>query len=152
MKKILFTLAISLTIAGNSAFAGGEEVVTFRIRESLKKEFSTAQDVRWQQIKNENIFLAQFIYNNERLCAFFDENGQLLVVSRAISAASLPLLVTKKISSKYKDYTLQEVLEYVNGGDTSYLLQLVKGNVRVIVQAFPEGNIQIFKTERIKIK
>lgn len=150
MKKLLFTLVVSLAVLGNAAFAGGDEIVSFKVREAFKKEFSTAQHIRWQQLKDENIYEAQFIYNNERLCVFYDENGQLLVISRAIAAASLPMLVSKKISNLYKDYKLQEVLEYVSGGYTSYLLVLEKPSMRLTVQAYPEGDIQIFKKEKKK--
>jgi len=150
MKKILIFAAFSLLLIGNTAFASGEELVNQKVRESFNKEFSTAGGVRWKQLKNENIFEAQFIYNNQRLCAFYDENGQLLVISRAIPAASLPLLVTKKLNSQYKDYQIQEVIEYVNEGDTSYFLQLEKNNQRVIVQAYSSGSTRIFKKERLK--
>jgi hypothetical protein len=150
MKRILFTLVISLTVLGNYAFAEGDEFVNFRVREAFKKEFSTAQHIRWQQLKNENIYEAQFIYNNERLCAFFDENGQLLVISRSIAAASLPMLVTKKVNNQYKDYKLQEVLEYVTEGNTRYLLILEKGALRLTVKASPEGDMHVFKKEKIK--
>ena len=149
MKRILFTLVVSLTVLGNAAFAGGDEIVSFKVRESFKKEFASAKHIRWQQLKNENIYEAQFIYNNERLCAFFDENGQLLVISRSIAAASLPMLVTKKVNNQYKDYKLQEVFEYVSEGNTSYLLILEKEAVRLTVQAFPEGNTKVFKKEKI---
>ena len=150
MKRHLFTLVVFLSVLGNYAFAAGDEIVSFRIREAFKKEFSSAQHIRWEKIKNENIYEAQFIYNNERLCAFFDENGQLLVISRSIAAASLPMLVTKKVNNQYKDYKLQEVLEYVSQGTTSYVLVLEKGSVRLTIQASPEGSASIFKKEKIK--
>ncbi len=150
MKRYLFTLVVFLVVLGNSAFAGGDEIISFKIREAFKKEFSSAQQIRWGKIKDEKIYEAQFIYNNERLCAFFDENGQLLVISRSIAAASLPMLVTKKVNNQYKDYKLQDVLEYVCEGNTSYLLVLEKGSVRLTIQAYPEGSTKIFKKEKIK--
>ncbi len=150
MKRYLVTLVVFLSVLGNSAFAMGDEIVNFKIREAFKKEFSSAQQIRWGKIKNENIYEAQFIYNNERLCAFFDENGQLLVISRSIAAASLPMLVTKKVNNQYKDYKLQEVLEFVCEGSTSYVLVLEKSSVRLTLQAYPEGNVTIFKKEKIK--
>ncbi len=148
MKRFLFILVVSLTVLGNAASAGGDEIVGIKVRESFNREFATAKHIRWQQLKNENIYEAQFIYNNERLCAFFDENGQLLVTSRSIAAASLPMLITRKVSTQYKDYKLQEVLEYVSEGNTSYLLVLEKGSIRLTVQAFPEGNTKVFKKEK----
>jgi hypothetical protein len=150
MKRYLVTLVVFLSVLGNFAFAKGDEIVNIKIRDAFRKEFSSAQQIHWEKIKNENIYEAQFIYNNERLCAFFDENGQLLVISRSIAAASLPMLVTKKVNKQYKDYKLQEVLEYVCEGNTSYVLVLEKDSVRVVIQAYPEGSVSIFKKEKIK--
>ena len=150
MKRFLFTLVVFLAVLGNYSFAGGDEIVSIKVREAFKKEFSSAQHIRWQRLKNENIYEAQFIYNNERLCAFYDENGQLLVISRSIAAASLPMLVTKKVNKQYKDYKLLEVLEYVSEGNTSYLLILERGSMRLTIQAFPEGNTNVFKKEKRK--
>ena len=149
MKRYLVTLVVFLAVLGNSAIARGDEFVNFKIREAFKKEFSSARQIHWVKIKNENIYEAQFIYNDERLCAFYDENGQLLVISRSIAAASLPMLVTKKVNKQYKDYKLQEVLEFVCEGSTSYVLVLEKNSVRLTIQAYPEGNVTIFKKEKI---
>lgn len=150
MKNFLITIVFSVAVFGNSTYASGDEEVNFSIRQSFKKEFSSANNVHWEKIKDENIFKAQFIYNNERLCAFFDENGQLLVISRSIPAASLPLLVSKRINRRFSDYKLQEIMEYVNGGDTSYLLQLEKDRTRLIVQVYSNGGVQVYKKERIE--
>lgn len=151
MKKILISTACFLVLFGSTAFANGEEFVNQRVRESFKKEFSTAANVSWKEIKKEKIYEAQFFYNNQRLCAFFDENGDLLATSRAIPAASLPLLITKKLNSKYKDYKIREVLEHANGVETSYLLQLDDPKMRrLIIQAFPTGSIHLLKKEKIK--
>ena len=150
MKKIYFSTAFFVLFLGTTAFANGEELVSARVRESFKKEFTSAVSVSWKEIKKEKIYEAQFIYNNQRLCAFFDENGELLATSRAIHAESLPLLIIKGLNSKYEDFRLLEVLEHVKGAETSYLLKLDDSNVRVIVQAFPSGSFHLLKKEKIK--
>ena len=80
--------------------------------------------------------------------AYFDEDGSLIAVGRFISGANMPLLVSKSLAKKYEGYQVLEVIEYVQGNETSYLVTLENEKNKLIVNAFGSGNSYVFKKEK----
>src|SRR5687768_17092628 len=125
MKKLVVSLAMFLSVFSIAvANEGTNSPNNFRVEASFQKECSGAKSVKWELIRKENIYQAHFIYNNERLNAYFDEDGVLIATGRFVAVANLPLLVRKNVYQKYSDYQVKEVVEFVTNDETSYLVSL----------------------------
>jgi hypothetical protein len=165
MKKLLVSLTVLVSICtanvnanvltnGNDPVATGartkNEKANFRIESTFNKEFKGAAYVSWERVK-EHICQARFNYNNERMNAFFDVDGELIATGRFINENALPLLIKSSAGRKYENYHLQQVIELTQNSQTSYILTFENEKERLEVQAFQSGNLDLIKKEKRNI-
>ncbi len=120
MKKLRTILAATALLFATSAFAtAGPEKVAPIVKAAFEKNFTGAVNVNWE--KSEDFYFAFFILNAKEVTVAYNENGELLGLSRVIAAAQLPLTVALSIADKYEGYTLAKtVTELTYEGQTSY--------------------------------
>ena len=147
MKKLVVSLAMFVAVFGTALAADGAKI-GYRVEEAFKKEFAGAKSVKWEVVRNADLFQAHFIYNNERLNAFYDAEGNLIATGRYVSVANLPLLLRKNVYEKYKGFQVKEVIEYVQGDETSYLISVENEKSKLLVHGYSSGSAYIFKKER----
>lgn len=147
MKKLVVSLAMFVAVFGTALAADGTKI-SYRVEEAFKKEFAGATSVKWEVIRKHDLFQAHFIYNNERLNAFYDAEGNLIATGRYVSVAHLPLLLRKNMFEKYKGYEIKDVIEFVQGEETSYLISVENEKSKLLVHGYINGSAYIFKKER----
>lgn len=148
-KNFLIALLVAVVFSGSS-FANTGKSVNALVKQSFQKEFAGAQSVSWEVISDKDIFHASFIYNNERLNAYFDAEGTLLATGRYVKQENLPMLVTKGITVRYKQYEVVEAIEFVSGSETSYIVKLENEKLSMYIQAYNDGNTTVLKKEKKK--
>jgi len=148
-KNFLVALLVAVVFSGSS-FANTGKSVNALVKQSFQKEFAGAQSVSWEVISDKDIFHASFIYNNERLNAYFDAEGTLLATGRYVKQENLPMLVTKGIAVRYKQLNVQEAIEFVTGSETSYIIKLENEKLSLYVQAYNDGSTTVLKKEKKK--
>jgi hypothetical protein len=148
MKKFFISLLLLISVYSYAADPGSIGKVSAHLKASLEKEFAGAQYVVWQNLKSHNLYHAKFIYNNERVNAFFEPDGSLVAIGRYILPASLPLMITKNVNHKYGDYQIKDATEFTRNGETSYLVTLENEKLRLVVQAYNSGSLYVFKKEK----
>ena len=151
MKKLVVTLVLFAGLFGAATASDGSvkrSDISYRVERAFNKEFEGAKSVTWEHIRKENIYEARFIYNNERLNAYFDNEGNLIATGRFVSVANLPLVLRKDVSEKFNQYAIREVVEYTTNNETSYLVVLESEKAKLIVQGYIYGGTTIFKKEK----
>ncbi len=146
MKK-LFLAACMVVALTASAFADGV-TVNMRALRNFKAEFTDAANVQWKT--GADFAKASFTWNQQRMEAFYDSDGELIGTSRAITLERLPVSAEKFIQRKYNDYTATEAIEFDNVKDgLCYYVSLVKESTKVVLQVSSQGSVSVFK--KIKI-
>lgn len=148
MKKLFISLMMLISVISYAATPIGGEKVARHLQAALEKEFEGAQYIVWQSLKEHDIYHAKFIYNNEQINAFFEQDGNLLAIGRFIAPSSLPLSIVKNISNKYPELEVKDAIEYTKSGETSYVITLENEKVRTIIQAYSSGSLYVFKKEK----
>ncbi len=122
MKKLKTFLVAATVLLATSAFASaGPEKVSPKVKAEFEKSFTGAVNVNWQ--KNEDYHFASFILNSNELSAAYNENGELMGVSREIATTQLPITVALAISDKYQGYDVAKTVTELNyEGQTSYFV------------------------------
>jgi hypothetical protein len=147
MKKFFVVLLTLISVYAHAAAPAGDKVSP-QIQASLEKEFNGAQYIVWKAIKKESIFQARFIYNNEQLNAFFDQEGNLLATGRLVAQAALPLTISKALSNRYQQYEFRDATEYTKEGETTYIISLENEKMKLTLQAYSNGSLYVFKKEK----
>lgn len=146
-KNYFFALLVAVLFTG-SAFAHNGNTVNTQVKLSFQKEFAGAESVSWETIADKGIFHASFIYNNERLNAYFDTEGVLLATGRYVKKENLPMLVARGVQQRFSKYNMTESIEFVSNYETSYIVKLENEKFKLYIQAHTDGTSSVLKKEK----
>lgn len=145
MKKLIISLLMLMSVMSFANTPETGDRVSSQLRAALEKEFAGAQYVVWQSLKDHQLYQAKFIYNNEQVNAFFDEDGKLLATGRFIPTGNLPLNIAKKLAADYGRFEVKDAIEYSRQGETSYVIGVENDKHRLVLEAFTSGSVYLFK-------
>jgi hypothetical protein len=132
-KKIALATALLLTVGISSSFAtptnGGNDAATV----SFHKDFKKAEVMQKEAGKNFTKFT--FKLNDVVLSAFYNENGQLLAITRNIQSNQLPLQLLMQVKKDYGNYWISDLFEYSGDGSSNYYITLETADSRVILRS-----------------
>ena len=146
-KKIVLAAAMLLTIGINSSFAaptdGGNDAVTA----SFHKDFKKAQVLETQTGKNYIKFT--FKLNDMVLFAFYNEDGQLLAVSRNIKSNQLPIQLLMDVRKDYANYWISDLFELTIDGNSNYYITLENADSRITLRSYDSNDWEVYKKAKL---
>jgi hypothetical protein len=145
MKKFILTIAAILFFAATYA----TDKVEKNIERSFQSEFPGATHISWSRIESSGLYTVHFVYDSERLMAYFDTDGNCLAVARNILEHNLPLSVKKTFSKISNAGALATSQELTVMGETSYLFQFKDGEQMKTYQVYSNGNIRRIKVRKL---
>src|SRR5512147_2422325 len=98
MQKILVTIAIAV-LGLSSSFANETSSIDPKIISAFKKEFSLAQNVKWQ-IK-EDLTQVSFLLNDMAITAWYNSDAELVITARNILFQQLPIAAIRALDKEY---------------------------------------------------
>ncbi len=134
MKKMILTLVIAVTTL--SAFAKDENV-NKKVLDAFKTEFSTAKEVEWSV--GTDYYKATFNYNGKYVFAFYNEDGELLGLTRYLSPSDLPLLLQNNLKKNYEGYWVSDLFEASKDDATNYYITLENADTKIILKSGENG-------------
>ena len=146
MKKILVTLFAFLTIGFAATIANEEPDVDPKILSAFQKEFSFAQNAKWQ-IKGK-FAQVNFSVNDQAFIAWYNSDAELISTARNILYMQLPLSVIKTLEKDFADASCYGFVEITRDDETLYQIQAERKNKKLLLQVSPGGNVIMVK--RIK--
>lgn len=130
MKKMILTLAIA--IATINAFANHGQV-NEKVLSAFNTEFTTAKEVSWTS--EEGYFKAAFNYSGKYVFAYYNEQGELLGVTRFISPTDLPILLQNSLKKNYEGYWVSDLVEIAKNDGTSYYITLENADTKIVLKS-----------------
>ena len=146
MKKVFVTLFLSVTVFATSAFATGEPGIDPKIVSAFQKEFSFAQNVKWQE-KGELIQVTFSLFEHG-FVAWYNSKAELVSTARNILYMQLPLSVIRALQEYYAEAELSGIVEFTSDGETYYQIRAEVKKKKYLLKATPYGHISVVK--RIK--
>jgi len=143
MKK-LFIAAMMVVTVGSSAFALDVNKVNYRVKTNFEAQFAGAENVTWS-LRN-NYTKASFTLAEEKVDAFFSENGAMIAYTRKIELKQLPLNAIQKIKKEYASSTITESIEFTQDGEKNYYVSLQDGAKKQILQVSLYGSISVYNS------
>jgi hypothetical protein len=88
-----------------------------------------------QKEAGKNFTKFTFKLNDVVLSAFYNENGQLLAITRNIQSNQLPLQLLMQVKKDYGNYWISDLFEYSGDGSSNYYITLETADSRVILRS-----------------
>ena len=146
MKKTFLTLFLSLTVFVTATFASGDPNIDPRILSAFQKEFSFAQNVKWQE--KGGLFQVNFSIFEHGFVAWYNSDAELVNTARNILYMQLPLSVIKTLQTQYANADFLGIVEFSNDGETYYQITAEVKKKKYLLKATPSGYISIIKKIR----
>ena len=149
MKKSILMWAMMLTMGLTSAFANNEETINQKAVSSFKKDFTTAQDVKWEN--NKDFVKATFRLNDQVMFAYYSQTGDLMAVTRNIVSSQLPLSLLSNLRKSYSSYWISDLFEISSDADASYYVTLQNGDQTLVLKSNGTSGWELYKKEKKNI-
>lgn len=130
MKKIIVTLAIAFVTM--SAVAG-EVKVSARVLDAFEEQFTSATDVTWTEASN--YYKVSFLFNGQKVSAFYSLEGELVGTTRNISSLDLPINLQAALKKDYKGYWISDLFEVSNTDGISYYLTVESAESKLVLKS-----------------
>ena len=140
MKKMILMLAITLSTV--CAFAS-DETVNAKVLESFRSEFASAKEVNWST--GSNYFQAEFTFNEQRVTAYYNTEGELLGLTRFITSLDLPMNLQASLKKSYADFWISDLFEVTKSDSTGYYITLENADTKIIMKASAENDWSVYK-------
>ena len=85
---------------------------------------------------------------NRETNSVIDAEGNLVATGRFVAVANLPLLLRKNVFQKFKSFQIKDIIEFVQGNETSYLVSIENEKSKLLVHGYANGYSYIFKKEK----
>jgi hypothetical protein len=142
MKKFLMSTVLVVALA-TSSFAEGTGKVNSTILRNFTTEFKNASDVQWKDCAD--FVKASFVFENERMEAFYDTNGEVFATAKALNLEKLPTQAKRKFAQKFGDYTVKEAIQYEGVDELAYFISAENDTEKVIVKVTPGGSVSEYQ-------
>jgi len=140
--KILIAVFVLLTSI-SSAFANGKEEVNERIIKSFQKEFAGAQNAQWTTTKD--FVKVTFTLNEQVVYAFYEQNGNLLGVTRNIVSTQLPINLLTDLKKNYSTHWITDLFEMATNNENVYYVTLENSDQKVILKSSGTTGWEVYK-------
>jgi hypothetical protein len=144
MKLLFLTLTVLLSLSSFKATAQDINLAA-SVTTSFHASFKNATDVQWSQAGSH--YKAMFHLNGQSATAFYDQQGNLLGVTRNISAVQLPLTLQANLKTSYEDYWISELFELSDNNGTAYFVTLENNDHKVTLKSIA-GHWSVYKKSR----
>ena len=149
MKRIIIMLVVFASIA-NTVIAAGDDRVTAVAKKSFEKEFPGAQFPKWQKLDHTDTYIVRFVYNEQALLSYINEEGVVLATVRNLDKERLPFMVNETIAKKFGQYRIDRIEELTTASDVSYLFSLENVKSKIYLRVYNNGSFYELKKEKKK--
>ena len=132
-----------LTIALTTAFANDSDRNAQKAKESFNSSFSSSKAVIWQTEKD--FVKATFTMNNQVMYAYYNDNGELMAVTRNILSDQLPISLMTDLKKNYSNHWISDLFEMAADGQTSYYITLENADETLILKSSDFNSWSVYK-------
>lgn len=145
MKSLLILLTFFTTLFATPSFARDGKVSP-SVLKSFQASFAAATDVTWAQTGNG--FKAQFVLNAQHIAAFYDNEGELLAMTRNVSSLQLPITLQAELKKEYGDFWISDLFEVANDSGITYYATVEKADAKIILKSESFTDWIVFQKQR----
>ena len=148
MKKIFLSMTLAIAIIGSAFATPAEKEPSVTVKMAFAKEFTDVKDVKWALVKDNDVYEASFMFNEDVMQAYFTEDGVFLGTMRLISKSRLPVLAANALAKKYGQAYVVSVYEHGMPEGLDYYVTLSTEKGGLVLKATGNGELTVYK--RIK--
>lgn len=149
MKKSILMWAMMFTMGLSTVFANNEKTISQKAVSSFKKDFTNAQDVKWESTKD--YAKATFKLNDQVMFAYYSQTGDLMGITRNILSTQLPISLLSNLKKNYSSYWITDLFEISSSNEASYYVTVQNGDQTLVLKSSGITGWEVYKKEKRNI-
>ncbi len=146
MKKLFISglLALTLITSSFAAPASGS-----RAMDHFTSSFANAKGVSWKI--TDRFEKVSFTLNNEKVDAFYDNNGEMIGISKTMAFDKLPKSALETLTTKYTfpEYQLKDCIEFTNAdNEKNFYVSFDTKNESIVLEITKAGGVSVMSKTR----
>lgn len=137
---LMLTLVFSLISISSSA---NEINVAEPVLKSFNNSFKNATDVNWTT--TEHFYKVNFSLNDEYVAVYYNQEGQIIAMTRNIVSKQLPLALQVALKNNYAQFWISDLFEITNEEGTAYYVTLENADTKMIMKSNSESVWSVYK-------
>lgn len=148
MKKMFIMLLLVTATSLNTLLANESSDVSWMAKQTFAKEFPGASYVKWESLKDAEMYMVRFVFNQQGLVAYVDESGALLATVRLVEKEALPFAVNKVMDREFSEFDILQIEEISTAHELCYIISIEDKKQRKILRISNNGVVDVLKRER----
>ncbi|MCW3117729.1 MAG: hypothetical protein JWM28_1811 [Chitinophagaceae bacterium] len=136
MKKLFVILTILCSIYATSTYAQSKPPVL--VLSSFQSSFDKAANITWSTAKD--LYRADFILEDQKISAFFNEDGDLIASSRDVTLLQIPMSLKSNLKKQFRDYEVSSLFEVNKEDGIVYYATLANSKSRLMLESSSSGD------------
>jgi Protein of unknown function (DUF2874). len=142
MKLLLISFTLFLVATATNSFAGDKNIPG-TVSTSFAKHFTTAKNASWSQVGI--LYEVQFEQDKQVYYGFYNEEGDLVVLSRHISPDMLEPKLQNNLKKYFADgYWVTDLFEIKSENNISYFLIINNADRQLELKSTDNGKWNVF--------
>jgi len=146
MKKSILMWAMMLTMSVSTVFANNEETINQKAVNSFKKDFSEAQNVKWESSRD--FVKATFTLHDQVMFAFYSPTGELMAITRNIVSNNLPINLLSILKKNYSAYWISDLFEISSSSTASYFVTLQSADQTLVLKSDGGNGWSVYRKDK----
>jgi len=131
MKTIFLSAFLAITLLATASGTKDKTAASYKTSRSLFAEFGRVDNVKWSNAMNDMI-KADFILDDEAICAFFDANGDFVASTKAVDFNELPKNLKTAINDKVPGANILTVFEFNSKTERAWFVETELNNEKKV--------------------
>ena len=136
MKKLFVTISILGFICIDSVYAQSNTPTA--VLTSFHKSFSSAANESWSTVKD--LYRVDFTSDDEKISAFFNDEGKLIASSRNVTLLQIPLSLKSDLKKNFDDYEVASIFEVDKEDGTIYYATIKNSKKQLALESTSSGD------------
>ena len=152
MKRVITIMAFAAELFAQPVMANDDVSISEKARRNFEKEFPGAIYVKWEKIDNTDTYIVRYVYNDQALLSYINDEGSLLATARQVERKSLPLMVNMTLDRRFGSYSILSIEELSMDSNLSYIVTMENEKQLVKIRVNSSGSYYELRKEKKKTK
>lgn len=127
MKTLFLAVLVATSLLASASGTKEKNITNMKLLQNFTAQFGHVENVVWRSAMND-MTKAEFVMDNEKLCAFFDESGNYVAQTREIGISDLPKKLKAALDEKAPGAEVLTVFEMTSNDEKAWFVETVANN------------------------
>ena len=131
MKPLILSALLAISLMSFASGTKEKNVASYRLIYNFNAEFGQVDNVKWSSAMND-MTRADFILDDEPVCAYFDEQGDFVAATKTITFKDLPKKLQAAVLEKVPGATIETVFEMSSPEEKTWFIETNVNNEKKV--------------------